>query len=54
MGTAEGHAEVQAIGFLPFLVFSVPTERAAITAGDDLKGFGDMSPTSILEGFTVT
>ena len=40
MGATEGHAEVTAVGFLRLLVFSVPTERVAITAGDDLRGLG--------------
>ena len=28
-------------------VFSVPAERAAVTAGGDLRGLGGMPPTSI-------
>ncbi len=35
-----GIAEVTAIGFSPLLFFSVPTERAAITTGDDFRGLG--------------
>ena len=35
-GTCRSHGN----RFLLLLVFSVPTERAAITAGDDLRGLG--------------
>lgn len=38
MGTEARYAEVAAIGFLLLLVFSIPTERAAIAAGNDLRG----------------
>ncbi len=39
--------------FMLLPVFSVPKERAAARQVT-IYGFGDMSPTSILEGFTAT
>ncbi len=40
MGTAERDAEVTAIGSFLLLVFSIPTECAAIANGNDLRGLG--------------
>lgn len=36
----EGQRKVAAIGLLSPSVFSVPTERAAIANGNDLRGLG--------------
>ena len=39
-GNRRGNRKSHDNRFSPLLFFSVPTERAAITAGDDLRGLG--------------
>ena len=38
--TAAQHRKITSIRFVSFFVFSVPTERAAIATGNDLRGLG--------------
>ncbi len=53
-GAAERQAKIPAISLMLLWVFSVPKERAAVTAGDDLRGLGTCHQQAIFAGLPGT